>query len=588
MSRDYEQLPQYGLVALSEISSTHVAQCFAVAGVERKFTTRPRVNTVFDRCAVWRNEVKLALSFGLSDIFLEGFFMPKNATYPEIVAFANDEPAVYIGAKTFAHLALASLQTALQELQSSKDRIVSLAAQPFAVRLESVHVGSDPKTEIEAEFTVDPIPGSPEHKEVFLVSPKTLTLMFSLGVIASSGAFDSVLTTITLKINDLRFEITTSTDAIIVSAGEAKITPSFCRACDFYDLLEKYKIDVAETTRIEGMLLYGGLASSINSTIATPHRIDLRRMFPGISIADNARIETSIDRKFIYIGCDSGLIDDECKCRDVGNGIGAVQASVATLAPNSTKTHVGKFRLGVPATINPKDVTIPTQKMEGDAGIFLPFKTLDSSIKGPYPALRIDVNNNGFIGWRATGIVDFDPKSFRVDIKPEQGLFLINFSFRVEIYGNIHADLGKLGKPKITNFSAMQSGPNANKCRIGFYLVTGTEHIYFKPVLEELTIETHEIDQDIGTLIGTCFGSEKEVAKYIIDTIINAALAYALSRELDLALRRAMQKLMIPLLGAQYVAEMEGLSLELARGKNLRPGSVGDQRGFLVSCGLAG
>ncbi|AZC57039.1 hypothetical protein [Pseudomonas chlororaphis] len=509
--------------------------------------------------------------------------MSKDAIYSEIVKFSNNEPAVYLGAETFRHLALTSLESALQE---SIGQVVTLAAQPFAVRLDFTSAGSDELNKIKAEFEVAPGSTSNGPKEVYLVAPDVLTLNFSMGIVDEGGGF-SELRPIVFNITDLKFEISTAADAIVMSSGSAKTNTQGERPENFKELLEKYKLDLEKTTQIEGMLLFGGLASSIATTIISPHRIDLRRLFPGVTIAGNMRVEASVDRKFVYIGCANGLVSDECKCREVGNGIGALQPSKVTPS-NSPGNRIGEFQLGAPATVNPKDVVVPSLRNIGDAGIFIPTSLLDPTIKGPYPALRVDIGDNGFIGWRAVGIVDFDPDSFSATFEPEFGHFFVDFGFRTEIYGKIVADFGKLGKQKIADFSGEQAGPSANNCRIGFYLVIGTEHLYFKPVLEKLTIGEIEVDQDIGTLIGTCFGSGSQVQTFILNKIINESLAYALSRELELALRRKMQEQMIPLLGAQYAAQLEGKSGPLAQGSRLYALSVGDQSGFLISTGLDG
>ncbi|WP_458761516.1 hypothetical protein [Pseudomonas chlororaphis] len=79
--------------------------------------------------------------------------MSKDAIYSEIVKFSNNEPAVYLGAETFRHLALTSLESALQE---SIGQVVTLAAQPFAVRLDFTSAGSDELNKIKAEFEVAP------------------------------------------------------------------------------------------------------------------------------------------------------------------------------------------------------------------------------------------------------------------------------------------------------------------------------------------------------------------------------------------------------------------------------------------------
>ena len=373
--------------------------------------------------------------------------MSKDVIYSEITKFGSNEPAVYLGAKTFRHLALTSLESALQK---SIGQVIKLAALPFAVRLDFTSAGHDDLNKIKAEFEVSPGSKSNRHQEVYLVAPDILTLQFSMGIVDEGGDFFE-LRPIIFNITDLKFEISTTAGAIVLSSGSAKTHTQGVRPENFKELLGKYKLDSEKTTQIEGMLLFGGLASSIAATIISPHRIDLRRLFPGVTIAGNMRIEGSTDRQFVYIGCANGLVPDECKCREVGNGIGALQPSEVTPS-DSLGNRIGEFRLGAPAIVNPKDVVAPSLQNIGDAGIFIPTSLLDPTTKGPYPALRVDIGDNGFIGWRAVGIVDFDPDSFSATFEPEFGRFFVDFGFRIELYGKIVADFGKLGRQKNSRF----------------------------------------------------------------------------------------------------------------------------------------
>ena len=171
------------------------------------------------------------------------------------------------------------------------------------------------------------------------------------------------------------------------------------------------------------------------------------------------------------------------------------------------------------------------------------------------------------------------------------GRFYVEINFRSEVYGSVHVDLGKLGKIRVTSFSAEQEAAGVNRVKIGFYFVLGTSGIYIKPVLEELEISEFKVFLRLGTLIGTPFGGWGAVAGYIFDEILSRIIAHQIPLHFDLELRRYMGKVMFPLLSATYAAEIAGL-LKRKPGTGAPPPLAalfdGGAQGFLISAGYDG
>jgi hypothetical protein len=174
-------------------------------------------------------------------------------------------------------------------------------------------------------------------------------------------------------------------------------------------------------------------------------------------------------------------------------------------------------------------------------------------------------DQDGFIGWKAAAFVDFS--RFHLSADAPHGRFYVELDYRIEVYGSVHVDLGKLGKIRDTDFSAEQSGPDANRIKIGCYFVIGTKGIYLKPVLEDLSIEKFEVFLRLGTLAGTPFGKWGAVIGYIFDVILGKLIALQIPIHLDLELRKYMAKMMFTIFDAYYAAEIEGLIRQ--RGRNL-------------------
>lgn len=502
------------------------------------------------------------------------------AVYPEISLWAGQDAAVYIGAKSFSNLALASFRNSLS---ASLGQVITLAAVPYAVRLDSAVVsGGGGPTEL--LFNA-------RNKDVFLKAPDDLILTFSLGVF-EQGSLAAVLTTLTLEIRNLEFEVTVSADKLSCTAGSAETRPAFKRADDFDALVNKYGLDLDTVTRIEGMLLYGGLATTIAKSVSTPQAIDLSRLFPGVRFVGAITFLISSDSRFLFLKPAQGFAKspDICECADIGDGIGPVDPGTITPIPvpnDPGKDSVGTIGIGGPKPVTPTPAMLGLRRPgEGDAGFYMPNKVAQKvTIDGPFPGFRVDLSDNGFIGWKAVGFVDFDPRGFKFEPDPAHGRIYITLTFRVECYGSVHVDLGKLGKIRVTNFSAEQAKPGANFVKIGVYLVLGTKGVYLKPILEDADFGKFDVFLTLGTLVGTPFGGWGAVIGFIFDKILGELIAMQIPVHLNLAIREAMAKMIFPIIEANYAAEIEG-SLKVPP-RPLAALYAGDKAtGFLFSTGI--
>jgi hypothetical protein len=221
------------------------------------------------------------------------------------------------------------------------------------------------------------------------------------------------------------------------------------------------------------------------------------------------------------------------------------------------------------------------QRGEGDSALYMPNQLAATLVSGPYPGVRFDFSDNGTIGWKAAAFVDFN--DIRLLFDPDHGRFCVTLQFRAELYGSLHIDLGKIGKIRITDFSAEQSGPGVDSVTICFYIVIGSAGLFIKPVLENVSFGTFNVNLTIGTLIGTPFGTWGAVAGFIFDKILGLAIASEIPAHLDKELRHYMAKAMIPVLGARYAADLAGL-IEIPY-PSLAAFYDGGPEGFLFSTG---
>ena len=521
--------------------------------------------------------------------------------YSEISNFAQDQYAVFVGASSFSTLALTSFGNALT---TSIGQVLSLGikqfAVRFAVRFDSAQLKSnvagknlvveknlDVETDFDAKFVVgekDVVLEASEHDKI--------ELKFSLGVL-NNRTFADVITEFTIVINNLNFTVDVTAESLVCIPGDSQIHPTFSRASNFTDIIDKYTLDLEDVARVEGMLLYSGLASTISKSISSIHQIDLRRLFPGILFKGGITFTTSKDGCFLFL---KGKIGTErqpnsiCDCADPADGIGSVEPGKLLYDVDKKvdpDQPVGKITIGGPQPVKINNVNLGNRHSHnrtGDSGLYMPIKKIRELTMGTYPAVRIPLRNDTFIGWKAVAIVDFDFNELKINLKPKLGGFHVELRFRVEVYGSVHVDFGKLGKIRITSFSVEQG--TKNKVKIGVYIVIGPNNLFLKPVLEDVSIGEFEVFLKAATLVGTPFGTWGAVIGFIFDKILGQLIAWEIPNHLDLELRKYMGGLMFPILDASYAAEIEGVT---AQGfNNLAALYKGDGKGLLFSVGNKG
>lgn len=502
--------------------------------------------------------------------------------YPQIASFADRQGAIYVGVRSFSGLALGSYRSSLSS-SLGKTIALSPALGAFGVRFDSAiaTTSATPAAQIRTRF------GRAGH-DVLLTTDEPLRLTFSFGLL-SHGAVGDVLGVFTLDISKITFEIDAGDERINCSPGESTIVPSISRAMDFEQLLAKHSLDRETVVRIEGMLLFSGLATAFSKMLANPHSVSLRELFPNVRFTGRIESQVSADAQYLFLKGAQGVAvppDVACTCGDVGNGIGPVQPGTATGDPNADPASgsVGELTIGGPTKVDPNNPPILGRRRrgEGDSGLYLSSDAAFSLAQGPYPGVRVDISDNGFIGWKAAGFVDFSGASFTMDAP--RGRFFVDLQFRIEVYGSLHIDLGKLGKIRVTDFSAEQAGPGGNSVRVAFYVVLGSAGLFLKPVLEDVSFSPFEVNLRVGTLIGTPFGVWGAVIGFIFDKILGGLIGSRTPDALDLELRRYMAKVMIPLLSATYAGQLAGLRWP----HQLSALFEGDSNGLLLSVGEDG
>lgn len=517
--------------------------------------------------------------------------------FDEIRDFGGERYAVHIGARSFSAHALSSLVDALsQSVGKSVQLLCPSVKPPYAVRLNLVTGNSESElvdfAKIETQY-------SRENGTVFLEVVDSLRLEFVLGVLDKGNLH--AFSAINLDLSHLKFQIEASGEQLVCAPGEAKLNPSLCRLNAFDEVKSRHRLDPIEMARVEGMLRYSGLVSAVRSSVATLRAVDLRHLFPGIIFQGRIELEISSDKKQLFVTGSGGATrrpESRCECADVGDGIGPVNPGTIEprTANDSDQTDVesapvARIEIGGPSRIK-ADSVIGSKRLqgEGDNGLFMPVGMAKDLVDGPFPGIRLNFRDEGFVGWKAAAFIDFSFLDF--ERQPKHGRFFVTLGFRVEINGSLHVDLGKLGKIRVTTFSGGQKRPESNTVKIGFHAMIRAGELFLKPVLEEVSFGDFEVHMPFFRPLGTLFGTKGAVIGFILDKILGQLIAWQIPIRLERELRTYMASAMFPVMDAYYSAQIEGIQK--------RRGWQGDIRklaalyngrkegGFLFSSGVRG
>lgn len=511
--------------------------------------------------------------------------------------YGRERCAVHIGARSFSALALSSLGDALS-LSVGKSVVLQCPnANPhYAVKLVSVNGDSASKNwhfgENETRFSKD-------NGNFFLEVVDSLSLEFQLGILCNNNL--DAFSKISLKLSSLRFQIEASDEALVCASDEARLNLLLHRLDEFGGVGKKHGLDPIEMTRVEGMLRYSGLANIVRNSLAKPRTVDLRRLFPGIVFHGRVKFGISKNRKQLFVTGSKGATprpESQCECADVGSGIGPVKPGTITAGSNQSDSEsdlVAGITLGGPTHVKADSVVGSLRSQgEGDNGLFMPVGMAQDLVDGPFPGVRFDLRDDGFIGWKAAAFVDFSDFDFKPE--PENGRFFVTLDFRVGIHGSLYMNLGKLGKIGLTTFSGEQDKPRSNTVKIGFYAVIQVGELFIKPVLESVSFGKFDVNLLLLTLLGTPFGTKGAVIGFIVDKILGQLIAWEIPIRLERELRTYMVGAMFPIMDAYYSAQIEGLqkrkgSLGIQHLHALYGGSVdsgGERGGFLFSADVLG
>jgi hypothetical protein len=472
-----------------------------------------------------------------------------------------------------------------------RGQFLQLSIRPYVVRFDGAKAGAVP-------LAAGNLPDTMLEEidlGVRLKVAEPLTMVFSLGIWEKS-AFAATLASVELKVTDLSFQIEASGDALTLQPADSNLSPEIRHAADFDEIIKQFSLDRDDVLRIEGMLSLGALAAAVAKTVSSPQTIDLKRLFPGVSLEGKSRLKVSADQKTLFVGCAKtrpGSAGAPCNCLPATmDGLGPLTPGVVAVGGHTDDMgepigEVGKLKFGGPSAVDPGKVIRAVARGVGDCGLYLSRAAAKDLVVGVYPAIRVDLSDNGQIGWSASALIDFSDAQFALEENPYR--LVVSVSFRAEVFGRLTFDLGKLGRKHLADFNATQDGPGANTVKICVYPQLGGRGIYLKPVLEDVHIGGYSVDLPrIGTLIGSIWPGWGTLIGYIFDKILAGAVGYQIPRELELQMYRSMAAMMFTLVEFSYAAEISGLVDQLVHGKKLAPLVAGGPEGLLLSVGIEG
>ncbi|WP_226578945.1 hypothetical protein [Acuticoccus sediminis] len=480
--------------------------------------------------------------------------------HEEFEKYAGADPAIYISEVLLGKLALESLIDNLTLRVGAAFQITN--TKPFSARVSRVGTIKNPGNGAMPDGKLS-IAGIDIFLEVVDGLSVEVEIGFNDSPPGSAPALVDHFATVKMDVKRFKFIINVMPGKLVIEAADAVFIPEILSVISDDDkkfLAEKYGIEKEELFRIEGLLAYSGIQVQIALSVSEPKEIDFRRLFYGLTLSGELKAIVSTNTtsltgsRVLMIVPSKGIAansDEQCECDASDNGIG--------IAPGSeVEPATGEIKFGGvgPADLSKIDFGL-SQQGDGGVGVYIPRDLAKVIVDGVFPAIRVDLANNGFVGFKAHAIADFGDIDF--DFVPARLELEVKIGFRLAAHGRIHIDLGKIGKPKIGEFHADQGSATANLIVIRIRPAIEEGVVYLKPYIAYISIGKFTVNLQFFSHVLSPFGAATALLGFVIDRILEPIFAHNMPFLIRDAIKKYFSNLRWKLVDARYYGVLSGI-----------------------------
>jgi hypothetical protein len=388
-----------------------------------------------------------------------------------------------------------------------------------------------------AEFVSDQI--NPGNDAVLLELRSDLTVEVQLYV---KGKPAAMISTVKVEIKDISVSGSYQNNSLTFQSVDFKpiITPPV-RDNDADQNMQDAKIDPLEATRFEGLIAYGAVPQVIRQSIGQPRTFNLVELYPAFDFGKSAKLfPVDGGESLAIVPTDFSINKDAiCECKPgVPLDMKPSQSTIVVPANPQNGPLAGQITLGgpIPQNIDPmKDLGKRYAERYGLAGVYMPESTYEGLTVRVMPAVEVEAEDNGFIGFTARATVGFSKAAVSLDAA--RGGIILDFD--LDISGHATCTLDMLCFRLPIGYAIFQPAPGSQAhLTMGFYPAVNTDGtVQLKAILQKA-------DMGSFTAVVAGVGAALEVIGvtawlgFLIDTV----LSLLISIKLPSALKDAIEK----------------------------------------------
>jgi hypothetical protein len=459
--------------------------------------------------------------------------MPITPIHSEIKKAAGPNPAAYMSIDLVQALTIERFLFSIQKLKGTE---LSAGQGLLSASLADATFAKPPKGSarlVKYKTASD--------NQIGLALNSDLTVVVNVFV---KGDKSKSISTVTLVVADLMVLGSYANNAVSFEGIDCKPPKATVVRDALADkILHDAKIDPLEAARVEGLIAYSAVNSSIKASLAQRKEIALGQVFPAFDFGPAAKLIPLQSGEFLGIvpAAFTKVEAAACKCA-AGPDLQVSQSSNTITVPPNPKpgTQLGGVTIGgpLPEKIDPLKDLGRRHVGSGLAGVYLPRAAYTGLTVQTMPAIDIHASDDGFIGFDAHATVGFPLSKVGVSLDGSKGGIIVTVGLDIAVQATCTLDIG-CGIRLPIGYALINSTPGSNpRIVMGFYpAVDQSGNVKLRAVLQDA-----DMGQYVAVIVG--IGAALEIIGvtawigFLIDVVLSAIVSY----ELPFALRDEVKK----------------------------------------------
>jgi len=442
------------------------------------------------------------------------------AIHTEIKNLAGGKPAAYLAVELINAL---TIQRALAAIKQIRGVEIPVGQRLLSARLESGVFNSKPLDTARLVKYQNALPNQ--------IGLKLNSALSAIVKVFVKGDASKLISTVTVVASDIMLLGSYGNNVVGFEGIDFHPVTAVTRDPLADRVLMDAGIDQLEAARVEGLIAYSAINSSIGASLAQRKELSLSDFFPAFDFGTFAQMIPLNSGKAL------GIIPSEftrvesavCKCAS-GPDLGVSKSGDTITVPANSQagTALGSVTIGgpLPEGINPLSDLGRRFNGSGSAGVYMPKAAYSGLTVQAMPAISVHASDDGFIGFDAHATVGFS--GLKVELDVQKGGIIVSVDMDISVQATCTLDIGCGIRLPIGYAIINAASGSAAKIEMGFYpAVDGSGTVKLTGILQNV-----DMGKYVAAILGV--GTALEIIGvtawigFLVDVVLSAIVSYKL------------------------------------------------------------